>query len=75
MPRPKRRKLVRGTAGVPVVLRMRVWRDGPWYVGQLRELPAVISQGKTLPELRANVRDAYRLLLKGLRRRQSAASA
>jgi predicted RNase H-like HicB family nuclease len=54
---------------------MRVWRDGSWYVGQLRELPAVISQGKTLPELRANVRDAYRLLLKGLRHRKRAASA
>ena len=40
------------------------WRDGDWYVGRLREVPGVFSQGKTLGELDENLRDAYRLVLK-----------
>ena len=40
------------------------WRDGDWYVGRLREVPGVFSQGKTLSELDENLRDAYRLVLK-----------
>ena len=31
--------------------------DG-WYVGQLEEVPAAISQGKTIEECKANVLDA-----------------
>ncbi len=37
------------------------WRDGDWYVGQLREVPGVFSQGKPLPELEEHLRDASRL--------------
>jgi len=36
--------------------------DG-WYVGQLEELPAVLSQGKTIKELKENLIDALQLLL------------
>lgn len=36
--------------------------DG-WYVGQLEELPAVLSQGKTIEELKNNLLDALQLLL------------
>jgi predicted RNase H-like HicB family nuclease len=43
---------------------MEYWRDGDWYVGRLCEVPGVFSQGKTLAELDANLRDAYRLVLK-----------
>ena len=43
------------------------WRDGDWYVGRLREVPGVFSQGKTLAELDENLRDAYRLVLKDQR--------
>jgi predicted RNase H-like HicB family nuclease len=38
------------------------WKDGSWFVGRLREVPSVISQGKTLTELKANIVDAYRLV-------------
>ena len=38
------------------------WKDDGWYVGRLREVPSVISQGKTLSELKANIIDAYRLV-------------
>jgi predicted RNase H-like HicB family nuclease len=44
-------------------LTMDYWRDGVWYVGRLREVPGVFSQGRTLRELETNLRDAYRLVL------------
>ena len=43
---------------------MEYWRDGDWYVGRLREVPGVFSQGKSVAELDENLRDAYRLVLK-----------
>ena len=48
-------------------LTMEYWRDGHWYVGRLREVPGVFSQGRTLAELDDNLRDAYRLVLKDQR--------
>lgn len=36
--------------------------DG-WYVGQVEEMPAAISQGKTIEELKANLSDAVKLLM------------
>lgn len=44
-------------------LTLEYWRDEGWYVGRLREVPGVFSQGETLAELEENVNDAYRLLL------------
>jgi len=37
-------------------------KDG-WYVGQIEEFPAAISQGKTINELKANLLDAFSLLM------------
>lgn len=42
---------------------LEYWSDEGWYVGRLKEVPGVISQGETLDELQENIRDAYRLLL------------
>lgn len=36
--------------------------DG-WLVGQIEEYPAVISQGKTITELKENLTDALKLYL------------
>ena len=36
--------------------------DG-WYVGQIEEMPAAISQGKTVDELKINLADAVILLI------------
>jgi predicted RNase H-like HicB family nuclease len=36
--------------------------DG-WYVGQLEEMPEVLSQGKTVKELMDNLKDALSLFL------------
>ena len=38
-------------------------RDGDWWVASTEELPAALSQGATLDEARANLRDAIQLVL------------
>jgi predicted RNase H-like HicB family nuclease len=42
--------------------------DG-WFVGQLQEMPEVISQGKTLEELYRNLLDALNLVIESHRER------
>jgi predicted RNase H-like HicB family nuclease len=42
---------------------LEYWLDDAWYVGRLREVPGVFSQGETLSELQENIADAYRLML------------
>lgn len=37
--------------------------ESGWLVGQIEELPAAISQGKTIEELKENLLDALRLIL------------
>jgi predicted RNase H-like HicB family nuclease len=41
---------------------LEYWLDEGWYVGRLKEVPGVFSQGKTLAELEENIRDAYHLM-------------
>ena len=41
---------------------LEYWIDDDWYVGRLREVPGIFSQGKTLEELKDNVKDAYHLM-------------
>ena len=42
---------------------LEYWMDDGWYVGRLKEVPGVFSQGKSLAELEDNMRDAYLLIL------------
>lgn len=42
---------------------LEYWQDNGWFVGKLREIPGVFSQGKTLEELKENIIDAYRMML------------
>jgi predicted RNase H-like HicB family nuclease len=42
---------------------LEYWRDGGWYVGKLKEVPGVFSQGKSLKDLEENIRDAYYLMV------------
>jgi predicted RNase H-like HicB family nuclease len=44
-------------------LQMEYWKDGPWFVGRLPQVPGGFSQGVTLGELEENIRDAYRMML------------
>jgi predicted RNase H-like HicB family nuclease len=43
---------------------LEYWTDEGWYVGRLKEIPGIFSQGETLDELKANILDAYYLVLK-----------
>ncbi|HEY2385169.1 MAG TPA: type II toxin-antitoxin system HicB family antitoxin [Terriglobia bacterium] len=44
---------------------LEYWSDDGWYVGRLKEVPGVFSQGATLEELEENIKDAYALMLEG----------
>jgi predicted RNase H-like HicB family nuclease len=43
---------------------LEYWMDEGWFVGKLKEIPGVFSQGETLEELKENIADAYRMMLK-----------
>jgi predicted RNase H-like HicB family nuclease len=40
---------------------LEYWTDDNWYVGRLKEIPGIFSQGETLEELEDNIKDAYEL--------------
>lgn len=42
---------------------LEYWIDDNWYVGRLKEVPGVFSQGETLEELENNIREAYQLMM------------
>lgn len=44
-------------------LTLEYWIDDNWYVGRLKEIPGVFSQGETLEELEENIQDAYALVI------------
>ena len=43
---------------------LEYWQDDDWFVGKLKEIPGVFSQGKTIEELKENIIDAYRMMLR-----------
>ncbi len=45
------------------VYTLEYWMDDGWYVGRLREVPGVFSQGETLDELIQNIREACQLMM------------
>ncbi|HEX5718734.1 MAG TPA: type II toxin-antitoxin system HicB family antitoxin [Thermoanaerobaculia bacterium] len=49
--------------GIRKSFTMEYWIDEDWYVGRLKEVPSIFSQGESLPELEKNIRDAYRLMM------------
>jgi predicted RNase H-like HicB family nuclease len=42
---------------------LEYWVDDDWYVGKLKEVPGVFSQGETLAELEDNIKEAYALVM------------
>ena len=46
-----------------ITLTLEYWKDDSWYVGRLKEIPGVFSQGETLAELENNIKDAYLLMM------------
>ena len=41
---------------------LEYWIDDGWYVGLLKEIPDVFSQGRTLEELEENIKEAFNLM-------------
>jgi predicted RNase H-like HicB family nuclease len=46
---------------------LEYWMDNGWYIGRMKEVPGVVTQGETLAELLENIRDAYQLVTEDLR--------
>jgi len=44
-------------------LTLEYWIDDGWHVGQIKEIPGAFSQGETLEELQANLREVLELLM------------
>ncbi len=44
---------------------LKYWKDEGWYVGKLKEIPGVFSQGESIEELEHNIREAYQLMIEG----------
>ena len=44
-------------------LTLEYWPDDDGFVGRLREVPGVFSQGDSIEELEENIRDAYELVV------------
>ena len=42
---------------------LEYWKDDKWYVGRLKQVPGVFSQGASVEELEENIRDAYKLMM------------
>jgi predicted RNase H-like HicB family nuclease len=42
---------------------LEYWQDDDWFVGRLKEVPGVFSQGEALAELERNIEDAYQLVM------------
>lgn len=42
---------------------LEYWIDDSWYVGRLKEIPGVFSQGESLEELEHNIKEAYQLMM------------
>jgi len=45
------------------IFTLEYWIDDGWYVGRIKEIPGAFSQGRTLEELKENIKDAYNLML------------
>jgi len=42
---------------------MVYWKGEKYWLGKLKEHPEIMTQGRTLKELEANLRDAYRMMI------------
>jgi predicted RNase H-like HicB family nuclease len=47
---------------MPINFDLEYWIDDGWYVGRLKGVPGVFSQGATLEELEENIREVYELM-------------
>jgi len=43
--------------------RLEYWIEDDWYIGHLKDVPGVFSQGENLKELQENIKDAYYMMI------------
>ena len=48
---------------MPRAFTLEYWQDEGWFVGRLKEVPGIFSQGETLEDLKVNILEAYRLMI------------
>ncbi len=48
---------------MPRSFTLEYWQDEGWFVGRLKEVPGIFSQGETLEDLKVNILEAYRLMI------------
>ena len=41
---------------------LEYWTDDGWYVGRLKDVPGVFSQGESLEVLEEHIKDDYRMM-------------
>ncbi|HJY83593.1 MAG TPA: type II toxin-antitoxin system HicB family antitoxin [Candidatus Binatia bacterium] len=51
---------------MPKRFTLEYWIDDDWYVGRLKEVPGVFSQGESLGELEENIQDAYQMMAEAI---------
>ena len=54
---------------------LEYWQEDGWFIGKLKEVPGIFSQGETLETLEANIKAAYRTILEQDRAAMYPASA
>lgn len=42
---------------------LEYWIEDEWYIGRLKEVPGVFSQGESLQDLEDSIRDAYQMVM------------
>ena len=42
---------------------LEYWIDDDWYIGRIKEVPGVFSQGESLEELEENIADTYKMVI------------
>lgn len=42
---------------------LEYWKEDDWFVGKIKEIPGIFSQGETLEELEMNIKDAFSVML------------
>ena len=42
---------------------LEYWIDDGWYIGRIKEIPGVFSQGETFSELKENIREVYQMMV------------
>ena len=48
---------------MPRYFTLEYWLDEGWYIGRLKEVPGVFSQGQRWEELKKNILEAYNLMI------------